>query len=323
MLNLGIDGALFNDQFTFQLTYYKNKYRDLNITRKSNNSLLGISYPNENIGKQDYTGYETEVGWRNHTSKFSYYALLNASIQKSKMVYEAEPALAYSYMSSSGHPVGQTIGYIAEGLYRSADELQSSPTVEGYTPQLGDIRYRDRNGDGLINQYDQGPIGSEKPQILLGTNLGFSFANIDFSIFFQGMINREVYLSGNSYREFNSGTGQAYSTQLDRFTIDNPNAGYPRLSTSSGPQSGAINNNVYSTFWLRSGNYLRIRTVELGYTLPTILTRRVKIKSARVFANGFNLYTFSSKTFNGADPENFHGLYPIQKIISFGLNIQL
>ncbi|WP_426791890.1 SusC/RagA family TonB-linked outer membrane protein [Sphingobacterium sp. WOUb80] len=323
MLNLGIDGALLNDRLIFELTYYKNKYRDLNITRKSNNTLLGISYPNENIGKQDYTGFETELGWRDHTSKLTYHALLNASFQKSKMVYEAEPPLAYSWMSSSGHPVGQTIGYIAEGLYRNDTELQSSPTVEGYTPQLGDIRYRDLNGDGVINQYDQGPIGSEKPQILLGVNLGFSVANIDFSILFQGMINREVYLSGNSYREFNGGTGQAYDTHLDRWTLDNPGGSYPRLSTSSGPQSGAVNNNVYSTFWLRSGNYLRIRNIELGYTLPTTLTQRAKIKSARIFANGFNLHTFSSNTFNGADPENFRGLYPIQKVISFGLNIQL
>lgn len=323
MLNLGIDGALLNEQLIFQLTYYKNKYSDLNIIRKSNNTLLGISYPNENIGKQDYSGFETELGWRDHKSKFSYHALLNASFQKSNMVYEAEPHLAYSWMSSTGHPVGQTIGYVADGLYRTDAELQSSPTIEGYQPQLGDIRYRDLNGDGLINQYDQGPIGSEKPQILLGANLGFSIANIDFSILFQGMMNREVYLSGNSYREFNGGTGQAYTTNLDRWTSDNPDASYPRLSTSAGPQSGAINNNAYSTFWLRSGNYLRIRNVELGYTLPTTLTRRAKIKSARVFANGFNLYTFSSKTFNGADPENFRGLYPIQKVISFGLNIQL
>lgn len=323
MLNLGIDGALLNERLIFELTYYKNKYRDLNITRKSNNALLGISYPNENIGKQDYTGFETELGWRDHKSKFSYHALLNASFQQSKMVYQAEPTLPYPWMTATGHPVGQTIGYIAEGLYTNVTELESSPTMEGYSPQLGDIRYRDLNGDGLINQYDQGPIGSEKPQVLLGANLGFSFANIDFSILFQGMINREVYLSGNSYREFNSGTGQAYSTQLDRWTMDNSDARYPRLSTDSGPQSGAVNNNVYSTFWLRNGNYLRIRNIELGYTLPTALTQRAKIKSARIFANGFNIFTFSSKTFNGADPENFRGLYPIQKVISFGLNIQL
>lgn len=324
MLNLGIDAAFLDNRLNVNVEYYKNNYADLSITRGLSNAILGISYPAENIGKQNYYGWETQLNWAERKKNWSYFVRLNASLQNSNLIYNAEVNQRYDWMQRTGHPVGQSYGYISEGLFRSQQEIAGYPTIEGYKPQPGDIKYRDLNNDGVINQYDQTTFGSQKPSLFLGARLGFNIGGLDVSALFQGVINQEVYLSGNSYWEFQGGTAQAYQNHLERWTPATANsATYPRLTTNSGPKSGAVNNFVSSSFWLRNGDFLKLRNVELGYTLPTNLTQKIGLKSTRLFVNGLNLWTLSSKTFNGADPENYNGSYPIERVFSFGLNIQL
>ena len=149
--------------------------------------------------------------------------------------------------------------------------------------------------------------------------------NFDFSALLQGQTNRQIYLSGNSYWEFqNSGLGQAYENQLNRWTPETAaTATYPRLSTGTGPREGSVNNSVSSSFWLRNGNYLRLKTVELGYKLPSALTKKAKMDLVRLYVNALNPLTFNSKSFDGADPENYSGSYPIQKVFTVGINVQL
>lgn len=323
MLNIGLDSRFLNDRLSFDVDYYFNKYRDLSIIRGTNSGTLGIAYPNENIGKQNNSGVEAVLGWRETNGKFGYSVSVNAAIQQSKLIYNGEPAQMYEWMQRTGHPVGLTYGYIAEGLYQTQEELDNRATTEGYTPQLGDIKFKDLNNDGVINQYDMTIIGSEKPLILLGSSLGFKWSQFDFSTLLVAELNRQVYPSGNSCREFLEGVGQAFEMHLDRWTPANPNAGYPRLTTNGGPYNGEFNNAATNSFWLRNGNFLRVRSIELGYSLPASILNRVRLKSTRVFVNGYNLFSLSSKTFNGADPENYRGLYPIQKVISFGVHIKL
>lgn len=324
MLNVGFDAGFLKDQLTFNVEYYNNKYTDISIVRGNGGSMLGISYPAENIGQQRYYGWEAQINWNQQKKSFGYFATFNVSLQNSKLLYSAEASQRYNWMYRTGHPVGQTYGYIAEGLFQSQQEITGYPTIEGYTPQPGDIKYRDLNGDGIINQYDQTTIGSQKPTLFLGARVGFNISGFDFSALFQGAVNQQVYLSGNSYWEFQGGTAQAYETQLGRWTAATAaTAEYPRLTTNSGPRNGATNNFVNSTFWLRNGDYIRLKTVELGYRFPVALTQKIGLKSTRLFVNGLNLYTFGSKTFNGADPENYTGAYPIERVFTMGINIQL
>lgn len=324
IFNAGVDGTLFKNQLSFNVEYYSNEYSDLSIVRGNNTGLLGISYPEENIGKQRYYGVDAQINWSQKYNDFGYFISANASLQNSKLLYSAEANQRYAWMYRTGHPVGQNYGYIAEGLFQNQQEIIGYPTIEGYTPQPGDIKYRDLNGDGVINQFDQTTFGSEKAAVFLGSRIGFSFKGVDFSALFQGVLNQQVYLSGNSYREFQGGTAQAYETQLGRWTpATAATATYPRLTTSSGPRNGAQNNFVSSSYWLRSGNYIRLKTIELGYTIPAAATKKIGLKSTRIFLNGLNLYTWSSDTFNGADPENYTGAYPIGKVFNVGVNIQL
>ncbi|RZK58471.1 MAG: SusC/RagA family TonB-linked outer membrane protein [Pedobacter sp.] len=323
MLNIGIDVAFLQNKFSLNVEYYRNNYSDLSIVRGLSNGMLGISYPNENIGKQRYYGWEAQLNWAERKNNWGYSVRLNASLQNTKLLYSAEANQRYSWMERTGHPVGQSYGYVAEGLFRNQQEITGYPTIEGYVPQPGDIKYRDLNNDGIINQYDQTTIGSQKPSLFLGTLLAFHLGDFDFSALLQGVVNQEVYLSGNSFWEFQGGTAQAYQNHLNRWTpATAATANYPRLTTNSGPRNGAVNNFVTSSFWLRNGDYLKLRSIELGYRLPSNLTQKIGIKTSRLFVDGLNLWTLSSDTFNGADPENFNGAYPIERVFSLGINLQ-
>jgi hypothetical protein len=219
-------------------------------------------------------------------------------------------------MHRTGNKVGRPFGYIADGLFQSNAEIAGKATIVGYTPQPGDIRYKDLNNDGLINQFDQAALGKDKLPVFYGVNLGFSVKGFDFSALLQGVANRNLYLSGNGYFEFqNNGLGQAYEHHLDRWTPTNPNASYPRLSLGFNP-----NNHAFYSYWVRSGDYIRLKNVEIGYTLPAHLTSKARLSSVRVFVNGLNLLTSSG--IDNIDPE-VYGAYPIQRLFNFGINIKL
>ncbi|WP_256011422.1 SusC/RagA family TonB-linked outer membrane protein [Desertivirga xinjiangensis] len=324
-LNVGIDAAFLKNQLGFGIEYYANRFYDLSIVRGTNSGLLGISYPNENIGRERNSGWETQLSWQQNLKKIGYFIAFNASFQRSKLLYNAEASQRYDWMQRTGQPVGIQFGYVAEGLFQNQDEINSHASIEGYRAQPGDIRYRDLNEDGVINQYDQTAIGQKKPAVLLGTTLGFKAGSFDFSTLLQGRANRKIYLSGNSYWEFqNSGSGQAFENQLNRWTPETAaTASYPRLSTGMGPRDGSVNNWVTSSYWLRDGNYLRVKTIELGYKIPSVYSKKVGLNMARLYVNALNPFTISSGDLNGADPENFSGSYPIQKVFNIGVNVQL
>ncbi|HMG07464.1 MAG TPA: hypothetical protein VK609_03080, partial [Mucilaginibacter sp.] len=174
-------------------------------------------------------------------------------------------------------------------------------------------------GDGIINQFDQVPIGATGPLITYGADLGFSYKSFDFSALLQGVGNYNVYLNGNSYFEFqNNGNGQAYQQQLGRFTpATATTATYPRLSIGTNS-----NNQTFSTYWFRKADYVRLKNLQIGFTLPARYANAVKLKSLRLFASGTNLFTVTSLK-GGLDPEDYNGLYPIQKLFNLGINVKL
>lgn len=319
-INLGINGALFNNHLTFNAEVFRNKYYDLRIQRGRNTDLLGNVWPVENIGQNQYAGFEMQIGWQQATKKFQYFISANASLLASEVLFTDEVFREYDWMKRTGKRVGQTFGYIAEGLYQNAAELTSHANIDGYVPQLGDIKYKDLNGDGVINQFDITPIGTEKPLIYYGVSLGASYKGFDFSALIQGVENRNLNLGINSYWAFqNNGIGQAYTNNLNRWTpATAATATYPRLNI------GVNNNNqATSSFWILSGDYLRLKNAEIGYSLPASLIGKIKLKTVRVFLNGFNLLTKSSSELYGRDPEVFLiGSYPIQRVYNFGLNIK-
>jgi TonB-linked SusC/RagA family outer membrane protein len=316
-LNIGIQGALFNHKLGFGIERYSDKYHDLLMQRGRNSALIGQNYPLENIGESRYTGWDFKLNFQQTIREFSYYLAATGGLQQSEVLYQDEVNQPYSWMRRTGQAVGQRFGYIDQGLFQSTAEINASAKVEGYAAQPGDIRYKDLNGDGVINQLDQTVIGNTKPLFYFGFNLGFEYKGFDLSALVQGATNRTIYLSGNTEYAFqNNGFGQAWEQNLDRWTPQN-------AATATQPRVGLganINNYATSTYWQHSGNYVRLKNVELGYTIPSALTKRIGLQSLRVFGNATNLLTIAA--YDRVDPEVYNGNYPIQRLINMGVNVK-
>ena len=184
----------------------------------------------------------------------------------------------------------------------------------------GDIRYRDINADGKIDNNDRVILGHDFPRYDYSLNLSAQFKGIDFVAFLQGVGKRDNYLAGTGSQPFYSASfqGTMFKHQADFWSPENTNAAYPRLTNNS-----IVNNYHASSYWIKSSAYLRLKNVVLGYTLPTSLTNKAKIKSARVYISGQNLITWDS-FFPGFDPEQIDTggeFYPIMKTYTFGVNL--
>ena len=319
-LNLGLTGTMFKNRFNFSVEYFRNKYYDLRMQRGRNTTILGNDYPDENIGQNRYFGWEAQLGWQQQAGKaFQYYISANVSTLNSEVLFVDEVFRQYDWMKRTGRRVGQAFGYVAEGLYQSQADINGHANIDGYTPQPGDIKYKDLNGDGVINQFDIAEIGSTKPFITYGLSFGISYKGFDISALLQGVENRTVYLGNSSYWAFqNGGFGQAYTNNLNRWTpATAATATYPRLNV------GVNNNNqAFSSYWMHSGDYIRLKNAEIGYSLPASLIGKIKLQTVRIFINGYNLLTKASDALDGRDPEVFINSYPNQRLYNFGLNIK-
>ncbi|WP_316745959.1 SusC/RagA family TonB-linked outer membrane protein [Pedobacter gandavensis] len=316
--NLGLDLGLFNDKLTLTTEYYHNKYFDLLQVRGKNTSIIGNAYPSENIGTTNYSGLDFTASYRNHLNNFNYFVSGNFTANNKIIKYQDEVFRQYDWMKRTGQRSDQTFGYEADGFYQNAADIASSPKTEGYNPVPGDLKYKDLNGDGIINLFDQKALKNNKAIVYYGLSFGFDFKGFDFSALLQGAANRMIYLSGATQWEFqNDGKGQAFEHHLERWTPETAaTATYPRLGIGTNP-----NNQASSSFWLRSGNYMRLKNMEVGYTIPQRLAARLKLASIRVFANGMNLFTISDN--KGIDPEVYGTGYPALRVVNAGINIKL
>lgn len=312
--NIGADLGMLDDRAALSIDYYRNRFYDLLQQRGSNTALLGAPYPAENVGKSLYTGLEATASWSDKVNAFEYEIAANLAVQRGRIVYNDQPPQAYPWMETAGDRIGQLYGYIADGFVTTAG---GGPVVEGYRSVPGDLKYRDLNGDGVINFYDVTKIGPDKPEIYYGISAGFRLKGFDLSLQFAGLANRMMSLTGAGEWEFqNGGRGPAFPHHYGRWTPETAaTATYPRLTAGFNP-----NNHVNSSFWLSSADFLRLKTVALGYTFRGGLLDRLKIKGCRVFASGYNLLTFSGQ--DRFDPENGSLAYPLQRIFNGGISIK-
>lgn len=325
-LDAGIDLGLWHNKLTITADYFLNKFYDLVATPTLTTAVFGAGYPLQNYQRFNYWGTDISAIWQHSIKSFNYFVSGNFSVVQSKVVYNAELPKNYDYQITTGRPVGIQYGYTAIGLFKSYDEINDPatavmPSAPKSSLRPGDIRYLDRNNDGMITIDDQGPIGNGKPTIYYGLNTGLSFKGFDVSILFQGTINRRSYLSGDFMNGFgNGGQNNAYEYNLGRFTAATAEtATQPRLWLGSN-----TNNTQTSSFWLKENDFIRLKNLELGYTFHEKLSRRIGLPSVRLFANGLNLLTWAEiyKVRKDLDPEAWGAAYPIMKIFNFGINIK-
>ncbi|MDP4208466.1 MAG: TonB-dependent receptor [Bacteroidota bacterium] len=279
-------------------------------------SIIGVGVPMENIGKVTNRGVEVSAMFTDRVGKFEYFAGGSFFYAHNKIDYQNEVPRSESYLYRTGHSIGQPFGLQAIGFFNSQDEINNSPKQIFAPVQPGDIKYKDQNNDGVINENDEVAIGyNSDPEITYTFNVGAKYKGFDFEMFFQGETNRSVYLNG-TYVWALVNNSKAVPVALGRWTdATKTTASYPRLTTMTND-----NNYRRSTFWTKDGSFLRLRNVELGYTLPESLTNRLRIASARIYINGINLLTWDKLGDFNLDPETMSG-YPALKSYNIGVSL--
>ena len=324
-LNLGIDLALFNNRLKLTADYYNDKYFDLLQSRGKSIEIIGQNNPTENIGKVRRFGGELSLTYQDRIKDFNYYVSANWSSEQSKLLYMDEQKVPEEYLRQTGRPVGAIYGLVAEGFFTSREEIENSPVIDGFNNiQPGDIKYKDMNGDKVINEFDRTVIGGDKPYSYFGIDLGFEWKGLEFSMFWQGAYNRELMLNDwtllEGFQSSNQQYGQAYENMLDRWTPETAEtATLPRLTAGGSKYNQG--NGWNSSFWLRSGNFIRLKNISLGYNLPDSFCRNyLGGTRVKIFVNGQNLLTKSACDL--VDPEVGFTSYPIQRCISTGINVR-
>lgn len=324
-LNVGVDVSMFNNRLKLTADYYNDKYFDLLQNRGKSIELIGQNYPVENIGKVRRFGGELSVTYQDRVSDFNYYVSANWSCDQSKLLYMDEQEVPEEYLRQTGRPAGAIYGLVADGFFTSREEIESSPVIEGFDNiQPGDIKYKDLNGDKVINEFDRKVIGGDQPYAYFGLDLGFEWKGLEFSMFWQGAYNRDLYLQDwtllEGFQTNGRYYGQAYENMLGRWTPETAGtATFPRLTAGGNEYNRG--NDWNSSFWIRSGNFIRLKNISLGYNLPDSFCRNylggLRVK---VFVNGQNLFTKSACDL--VDPEVSFTSYPLQRCISTGINIR-
>ncbi|MGN7723071.1 SusC/RagA family TonB-linked outer membrane protein [Chitinophaga sp. 22620] len=335
--NLAAEITFFDNLNVTAEVYRENRYNILiqrgyiPVTVGIENSALGNL--RSNLGKALSEGIDLNLNYRkDFNSGLWASALGNLTLTRNKVIHLEEPEYPNPWSFRTGRMISQPFGYIAERLFVDDKEALNSPrqVFGDYLPMGGDIKYRDVNQDGVIDQDDQVPIGlPSTPQIIYGFGFSVGYKNFDLSAFFQGSARSSFFINPTATTNFDDGVFgtapfakdaqilEAYAN--DHWSEENQNlyALWPRLSTYEIP-----NNQQTSTWWLRDGSFLRLKSVEGGYTLPKKWSRPIHMNSMRIYFSGLNLFTFSK--FKLWDPELAGNgfAYPIQKVYNLGLKFE-
>jgi TonB-linked SusC/RagA family outer membrane protein len=320
--NAGLDAKFAKGLLGVTIDVFHEKRNDILITRNSVPSLIGLNesnLPPVNFGAVENKGFEIELTHQRTIGKVSYYVRGNMSYARNKIVYMDEEHRDYDYQQRTGTRIEQLFGLTAIGFFQSQDDISKSPTQFGFVIP-GDIKYLERNGDGVVDKNDEAPIGKTPvPEIFYGLSAGFQWKGFDLSCLFQGAGNVSVVLSNQAAYEFWN-HANVLPQHLGRWTPATvETATYPALHWSVNE-----NNHRSSTFFLKDASYVRLKNLEIGYTFKKLrMLSAAGLSAVRIFANGQNLYTWD-KVGGNFDPEIPSGngaVYPQQKAFNFGLSV--
>jgi TonB-linked SusC/RagA family outer membrane protein len=320
--NFGVDAQLFRG-LSISVDYFFENRDDIFISPAGFiPGIVGANFSNVNKGKTKSHGGEIELMYQAKTGKVEWYINVNTSLAKNEIVDIAEPARADEYLYARGNPINQPFILEAIGFFTDVNEINNSPRQLFGNVQPGDVKYKDQNGDGFIDDNDRKPIGKTTlPEWLYAFGGGLEFMGFDFAFFFQGTGGRSVSLLDNSniIPFLNGGVKPSHWVKDNYWTPERGNnALFPRLTTE-------VNDNNYraSTLWQRNGSFLRLRNLEVGYTLNANILRKVKMNNLRFFANANNLFTIDKIGEMDLDPEIMNQfVHPALKSFNFGFTLK-
>ncbi len=312
--NIGLDFKFFNNRLTWETDLFYHLRTDMLISRNASLSeITGFTLPRENLGRMQNKGIESMIGWTDNIgSDFQYSLSLNTTYTRNKILFWDETPGIPDYQKSTGMPVYSELYYVAEGIFHTQEEVDANPHWSGAIP--GDIRFKDVNEDGKINAEDR--VRREKtpePWFVGGFNIALKYKNWDLMALFQSALGAEIYV-----QTWSGTVGNFLKDYYDkRWTPENPYAEGPRTYEREN-QYWISNRNTY---FLRSGDYIRLKNLEIGYTISTDRLKKSGIQQIRLYTNGSNIFTLDKlKVY---DPEaNSASLtsYPQRRYFNFGIS---
>jgi len=331
--DFGFDFVAFDNKFSLTMDYFHEKRTGIFIQRMFLPDITGLeSYPWANVGAVKSQGFDGNFQYKDHIGEINWTVRGNITYSKNTILERDEENNVYAYQYGKGYRVNQQRGLIALGLFRDYDDIRNSPKQSWGTVQPGDIKYKDVNGDGIVDDGDRVAIGAtDTPSLIYGLGASVSWRGFDFNLHFQGAGKYTFLINSGAVNAFRDGRwGNILQGITDNRWIssdisgtketENPNAPYPRLSYGYN-----LNNQQSSSFWLRNGRFLRLKNLDIGYTLPKPMVNTIHLESVRIYISGQNLITWSP--FKLWDPEldsSMRGqIYPITRSFTAGIQISL
>lgn len=337
--NIGVDASFLQNSLTVTFDYFHKRTNDI-LMKPLISSVFGTEMPMANIGKMQNQGWDLSVNYRLKTGAFTHNFNFNLGDSWNKVLeFPGDEQITQveelSRIIRVGVPLNSYYGYKMAGFFQSYDEIEASAIPVGTKVQPGDIKFVDRNDDGIIDSKDKFILGNAFPRYTFGFTYGLNWKGIDFSMFWQGVGKRDMMLRGELIEPYHANYSYTiYKHQLDFWTPTNTEARWPRLAA---PGSDSNRNNYGngngSDLFLLDGKYLRLKNLTIGYTLPKEWTKHLGMQKARLYINGQNLLTFSNNSF--IDPEssefdskmstsgaNSGRSYPTLRYFGFGVDIE-
>ncbi|MDR2146822.1 MAG: TonB-dependent receptor [Tannerella sp.] len=323
--NVGLDIGLWNSQLTLQADVFFEMRDNILVGRGVIPDFTGIiAVPYGNVGKAQNYGFDGMIEYKKLTPTGFYYSFKgNFSFARNKILEDDRPEPLWPNLDTKGQRIFQDYGFIALGIFQSQEEIDNSPKqVLMDVVRPGDLKYKDVNEDGVVDQFDKTPIGyGQTPEIMFGFGGTVAYKGFDFTVYFTGAANRSTFLDGtgmwpysleypnyNIFREY-------YDNRWIPGAADNSKAKYPAAIAGQN-----VNTQQVSTAYMRDASYVRLQNAEIGYTLPTSILEQIKIEKIRLFLNGTNLYVWDKVKI--VDPEMTQtGTYPMQRVVNLGVQI--
>lgn len=323
--DLGFDFAFFRNTLYGNFDWYFKKTKDILV------NMPGIAVMGEgssqwiNAGEMENRGFEFNIGYRSQTHfGLKYDVTANISSYRNKITALPTTVAANGTFGGNGvksvigHPMGAQVGYVADGIFKSQEEIDNHATQEG--AGLGRIRWKDLTGDGKITEADQTWIYNPVPDFTYGFNIYLEYKNFDFTAFFQGVQGVDIISDLKKETDIWAGLNIGFLNKgkrlLDAWSTTNPDSNVPALSLSDNNNEKRV-----SSYWVENGSYLKLRTIQFGYNFPQTIASKLAMQRLRMYVSAQNLFTIKSSSFTGVDPENPNYGYPIPLNITFGLNV--
>ncbi len=326
--NIGADFSFFDNRLSFSGDYYIKKNKNM-LANMEVPSIIGIGLPTYNIGELKTWGWEINGTWKKTTGKFHYWISANIADNKNKLTkYEGQNIVNLGKVELiEGMPINTIWGYKTDGLFQSDQEYADYGVFINSKTGEGDMKYLDLNGDKKIsigegtidNHGDLVKLGDTTPRYLFGLNLRMEWKGFDFNCFFQGVAKRKFFIDKTSIQPMASSSQMPMQQQIDYWSEDNTDAFWPR------PFVNSDHSYWYSDYWVQNGAYIRLKNIELGYTLPKSITQKLSLERVKVSLSGQDVWEYT-KSFSFIDPEFSSGsrvtyYYPFFRTFQMGLNV--